>query len=53
MCWLLCLSVVTFFFYGYDKRQSAIDGAWRVPEAALHLLALVGGFVGAFFESVK
>lgn len=47
-CWLLCLSVVTFFFYGYDKRQSMKEGAWRVPEAALHLLSLAGGFAGAF-----
>ena len=47
-CWLLCLSVVTFFFYGYDKHQSEKDGAWRVPEAVLHLLSLTGGFIGAF-----
>ena len=47
-CWLLCLSVVTFLFYGYDKHQSEKDGAWRVPEATLHLLSLLGGFIGAF-----
>ena len=47
-CWILCLSVVTFLFYGYDKHQSMKDGAWRVPEAALHLLSLAGGFIGAF-----
>ena len=47
-CLLVCLSVVTFLFYGYDKHQSEKDGAWRVPEAVLHLLSLAGGFVGAF-----
>ena len=47
-CWLICLSVVTFIFYGYDKYQSGKDGAWRVPEATLHLLSLAGGFIGAF-----
>ena len=47
-CWLLCLSVVTLILYGYDKHQSEKDGAWRVPEAVLHLLSLAGGFIGAF-----
>ena len=47
-CWLFCLSVVAFLFYGYDKHQSAKEGAWRVPEIVLHLLSLAGGFVGAF-----
>ena len=47
-CWLLCLSIVSFLFYGYDKHQSEKDGAWRVPEAVLHLLSLAGGFIGAF-----
>ena len=47
-CWLLCVNIVTFLFYGYDKHLSMKDGAWRVPEAALHLLSLAGGFIGAF-----
>ena len=47
-CWLICLSVVTFLFYGYDKAQSETYGAWRIPEAVLHMLSLMGGFVGAF-----
>ena len=47
-CWLICLSVVTFLFYGYDKIQSEIYGAWRIPETVLHLLSLIGGFIGAF-----
>ncbi len=34
--------------YGYDKHQSEKEGAWRVPEAVLHLLSLAGGFIGAF-----
>ncbi|MBR1673154.1 MAG: DUF1294 domain-containing protein [Fretibacterium sp.] len=45
--WLLCSSIVTFFFYGYDKRQSR-SGGWRVPEAVLHLLSLIGGFAGGY-----
>ena len=40
------LSLVTFVFYGYDKRQS-IKGKIRVPELILHLLALAGGTFGA------
>ena len=44
--WLLCCSVSTFLFYGFDKAQSR-RGGWRVPEAVLHLLSLAGGFLGA------
>ena len=45
--WLICASVVTFIFYGFDKMQSRWDG-WRVPEAVLHTLSLAGGFIGGF-----
>lgn len=45
--WLLSLSLVTFAFYGYDKAQ-AKAGGWRVPEAVLHGLAVLGGFPGGW-----
>lgn len=45
--WWLIWGVVTFAYYGYDKRQAAKSG-WRVPESILHLLALTGGFVGGW-----
>ncbi len=35
------VNVVTFAFYGYDKRAAAAEGR-RTPEAILHLLALLG-----------
>ncbi len=40
------INAVTVLLYGYDKRQ-AIVGGGRVPEAILHLAALVGGSPGA------
>ena len=43
----LSLSVVAFFVYRSDKR-SAQAGEWRVPEATLHFIALIGGWPGAF-----
>lgn len=42
---LCCMSVITFFVMGSDKRR-AIRGAQRVPEARLFLLALLGGGIG-------
>jgi len=43
---LISVNVVTLVLYGYDKHQ-AIAGATRIPEAALHLAALIGGSPGA------
>ena len=40
------LSALTFLVYGIDK-SAAQRQAWRVPEANLHLLALLGGWPGA------
>lgn len=42
----LGISVITFFWYAYDKT-AAKDGAWRTPESTLHWLSLLGGWPGA------
>lgn len=42
----LLASVLAFAAYGIDKA-AAIGGAWRIPEAFLHLLGLAGGWPGA------
>jgi uncharacterized membrane protein YsdA (DUF1294 family) len=42
----LIASSLAFVAYGIDKA-AAIGGAWRIPEAFLHLLGLVGGWPGA------
>jgi len=44
--WLISMNTVAVFLYGYDKRRAIVGGA-RVPEAALHLAALLGGSPGA------
>jgi uncharacterized membrane protein YsdA (DUF1294 family) len=46
VAYLTLMSVVTFLYYGWDKRQSRIDG-WRTPETRLHWLAFLGGWPGA------
>ncbi len=50
--WLLCAAVVlnllTFVVY-YADKSAAQSGQWRVPENQLHLLALAGGWPGAWF----
>lgn len=39
---LVNINILTLFVYGYDKRQS-VRGGYRVSEAVLHTLALLGG----------
>ena len=41
----LALSVFTYLIYALDKSK-AKRGAWRISEASLHFLALIGGWPG-------
>lgn len=45
--YLLVINAVAFIVYGIDKLK-ARKGWWRISEATLLLLALVGGSVGAW-----
>ena len=44
---LLVINVVTFLVYGIDKVK-AKQGSWRISEATLVILAVIGGSIGAF-----
>jgi uncharacterized membrane protein YsdA (DUF1294 family) len=50
--YLAGINVITFLFYGYDKRQSRSHKA-RIPEIILHLLALLGGTPGALLGQLS
>lgn len=41
------LSLLTYFTYASDKRRARTN-AWRIPEAHLHILELLGGWPGAW-----
>ncbi len=45
--YLVVINVVTFFMYGIDKWK-ARKAKWRIREAALLGLAVLGGSVGAW-----
>lgn len=55
--WLLILglysvaSAIAYAAYRSDK-SAANRGAWRVSESSLHVIALLGGWPGAFFAQV-
>jgi uncharacterized membrane protein YsdA (DUF1294 family) len=44
--YLIVINIVTFVVYGIDKLK-AKQGSWRISEATLLMLALIGGSIGA------
>lgn len=47
VCYLLAINAVTFIVYGIDKYK-AKKAKWRISEATLLLLAILGGSIGAW-----
>lgn len=47
LIYLVAINVMTFFAYGIDKYKAKHD-RWRISEAALLLLAALGGSIGAW-----
>ena len=45
LAYLALINLLTFVFYGVDKRR-AKKGAWRISEKTLLLLPLLGGSIG-------
>lgn len=45
--YLLALNMITFIVYGIDKYK-AKKAKWRISEATLLLLAVIGGSIGAW-----
>ena len=45
--YLVVINVVTFFMYGIDKWK-ARKSLWRIREASLLMLAVLGGSIGAW-----
>lgn len=46
--YLAIINVITFIVYGIDKLK-AKKSRWRISEATLLLLAVLGGSIGAWF----
>ena len=50
--WLVATNLIAFLLYGLDKflakAQSGLTHSRRAPNIVLHLLSLLGGFIGAF-----
>ena len=44
--YLIVINILTFAVYGIDKWK-ARHGSWRISEATLLMLAVIGGTIGA------
>jgi uncharacterized membrane protein YsdA (DUF1294 family) len=44
--YIIVVNIVTFLVYGIDKWK-AKQGSWRISEATLLILAVIGGSIGA------
>ena len=47
LVYLLAVNIATFFLYGIDKYK-AKKGRWRISEATLLMMAVIGGCIGAW-----
>ena len=47
MYYLFAINIVSFFLYGIDKYK-AKKNKWRIPEATLLMIAVIGGSIGAW-----
>lgn len=47
LIYLAAINVVSFFTYGIDKLKARKD-KWRIPEATLLWMAVLGGSIGAW-----
>lgn len=45
--WQLALGALTLFCYGFDKAAALRQGQ-RIPEIVLHLLVILGGYLGGW-----
>ena len=45
--YILAINIATFFLYGIDKYK-AKKGRWRISEATLLMMAVIGGCIGAW-----
>lgn len=46
--WYLCVvNIAAFLMYGLDKQKARMN-RWRIPEATLIGIAVIGGSVGAY-----
>ena len=52
IAWYTFINLTTILAYAVDKRAARKD-RWRVPEAHLHLLSLLGGWPGAILAQQK
>ncbi len=43
--YLAIINVITFIVFGIDKKR-AVNHKWRIPEATLFLLSILGGSFG-------
>lgn len=46
LCYLIAVNVIALLTYGIDKSR-AVRHRWRIPEATLIGVALIGGGAGA------
>ena len=46
--YLIVINILTFAVYGIDKWK-AKQGSWRISEATLLMLAVIGGTIGVLF----
>lgn len=51
LAYLICINICSFILFGIDKKK-AVKSQWRISEASLLVVSILGGAIGSLIGMV-